>query len=125
MEATLPVYQPVSGLDTPSDDITHEAAMIQILHWIGITNPKHRATITKDCFANFHDLVRLDERDINNLIKELSSRTRADGRINLGTKKSKLMIGLLHWAKDFCHVSERPTISGLNQDDFMSQYKFL
>ena len=121
MEATLPVYQPVSGLDTPSDDITDEAAMIQILHWIGIINPEHRATIIQDCFANFRDLVRLDERNINNMIKELSSRTQADGRINLGTKKSKLMMGLLHWAKDFGRVSERPTISGLNQDDFLSQ----
>jgi Tfp pilus assembly protein PilO len=55
------------------------------------------------------------------MIKELSSRTQADGRINLGTKKSKLMIGLLHWAKDFGRVSEKPTISGLNQDDFMNQ----
>jgi uncharacterized protein YegL len=122
MEATAaPAYQPVTGLDTPPEDISNDEAMIQILHWIGITNPEHKNTIIRDCFANFRDLVRLDERNINNMIKELSSRTQADGRINLGTKKSKLMIGLLHWAKDFGRVSEKPTISGLNQDDFMNQ----
>lgn len=115
------LYQPVAHDAIPPDGISDEAAMIQMLHWIGITSQEQRSIIINDCFSDFRDLVRLDQKNINDMIKELSSRTLADGRINLGTKKSKLMVGMLHWAKDFGRISEKPTISGLNKAAFLDQ----
>lgn len=114
-------YVPVAGLEIPPEDISDEHSMIQMLHWIGITSVEQRTTITTDCFADFRDLARLDEKNISNMIKELSGRTSNDGRINVGTKKSKLLMGMLHWVQDFARVSEKPSIVGLNQSMFLDQ----
>ena len=95
--------------------------MTQMLHWIGITERTHLATIIADCFADFRDLARLDEKNINSMIKELSSRTTADGRVVLGTKKSRLLLSMLHWTQDFARISQKPSIVGLNQATFLDQ----
>lgn len=121
MEDLRHIYQPVTGPTIPPDNINDQDAMIQMLHWIGITNHDQRHTIINECFSDFRDLVRLDKKNIDDMIKELGGRTVADGRINLGTKKSKLIIGMLHWAKDFGRVSERPSIAGLTQSAFLDQ----
>jgi hypothetical protein len=55
------------------------------------------------------------------MIKELSSRTTADGRVVLGTKKSRLLLSMLHWTQDFARISQKPSIVGLNQATFLDQ----
>jgi len=120
-EEPRPVYQPVAGMEVPRADLSDQDAMIQMLHWIGIVNVEQRNIIIRDCFSDFRDLVRLDEKDISNMIKDLGGRTAAGGRLNLGTKKSKLMTGMLHWAKDFGRVSEKPSIEGMSQATFLDE----
>jgi hypothetical protein len=45
-------YQPVAGQNFPPEGISDEDSMTQMLHWIGITERTHLATIIADCFAD-------------------------------------------------------------------------
>ena len=55
--------------------------------------------------------------DITELVSSMRERPAAD-RITMGMRKVKKLRALIHWVKDFCRISEPPTLDGLDKDSF-------
>ena len=50
-----------------------------------------------------------------------ASRTKTDGRILFGTRRTKLLKALIHWNEDFFRVSQLPSIVRLTKNIFKAQ----
>ena len=75
-----------------------------ILTWIGIEQPAIRERIRTEGFESFDDLLAMREKDIRGLSESYYRRTIADGRIIFGLRKTRYMIGLIHWVQDFVRI---------------------
>ena len=84
-----------------------------ILNWIGFDQPVTRERIRTEGFELFEDLLAMKEKDICDLSESYSRRIVADGRIIFGLRKSRYMIGLIHWVQDFGRVGKTPSIVGI------------
>ena len=84
-----------------------------ILTWIGIEQPAIRERIRTEGFESFDDLLAMREKDIRGLSESYYRRTIADGRIIFGLRKTRYMIGLIHWVQDFVRIGQSPTINGI------------
>ena len=81
--------------------------------------PAQRQAIQTHSIAIFSDVKMLTEKDITQLSTDFSSRTAANGRMNVGTRRTKRLKALLHWVQDFHRVSNTPSIVGLSQATFL------
>jgi hypothetical protein len=84
-----------------------------ILTWIGFEQQAIRERIRTEGFESFDDLLAMKEKDIRDLSESYSRRTVADGRIIFGLRKTRYMIGLIHWVQDFVRIGQSPTIDGI------------
>ena len=55
------------------------------------------------------------EKDISDLPTDFYGRAQANGKIQIGMLKTKIMKALLHRVKDFYHISGYPTIVYFNE----------
>ena len=110
-------YRFVDG-DTPAiDGIDEDDTILQCLFWMSFTRAQ-RSTLTDEAIGTYDDIRMLTMSDIEMMAKDYASRTIADGRMNWGGRKLKLMKGLVHWTQDFYRVSRTPSITGLTKDTF-------
>ena len=59
------------------------------------------------------------EKDSSDLSTEFSGRTQDNGKIQFGMRRTKRTKALLHWVKDFYHISGDPTIVEINEVMFI------
>jgi hypothetical protein len=78
--------------------------------WIGIDNAGTRNHIQVEGFAEFSDVMTINEKDVRYLAEPYGRRTAANGRYIFGVRRIKYVIGLIHWVQDFPHVNENPSL---------------
>ena len=89
----------------------------QCLNWIGFT-ALQRQKITSESFITLQEVLNHSEKDIIQLAESFAKRTPAAQRIVFGQRRTKLLIALVHWCKDFRRVDKFASIDGLNEDSF-------
>ena len=104
-----------------STGISERNSIRQIVHWIGFRGQQNINTIVDDAFSGFSDIRVLTEKYMTNMSSGFALQTQADRRILFGTRRKKLLKGLIHWNEDFFCVSQLPSIVGLNQNIFKAQ----
>ena len=91
----------------------------QCLDWIGFGIPNQQASISTEAgFNSLNDLNDIEEKDIWDMADSFQKRTIAN-RINFGMRRTKWLIAMMHWVKDFSQCSRQPTI-----DDFVMANDF-
>jgi hypothetical protein len=70
-----------------------------ILEYCHFPEPASRIAIANDGFGSFNDISHLEHADIANLSKGFSTRTQANGRINFGLERIKLLKSVVDWTQ--------------------------
>ena len=91
----------------------------QCLNWIGFIAVQ-RARVCEDSFQDLDDFLSRSEKDIRTLEERFARRTPAAARVVFGQRKTKLLIAMTHWVKDFRRIDLSPTIAGLNEASFIA-----
>ena len=111
MAAAPPVVAPVAPALTP---------IHQVLEWIGFLDNAHRNAICNE--GGFDDLsgfIGVTETDLRDMAESFEKRSAANGRITFGMRRTKWLVGVMHWVQDFDRCSQVPTINGINDADAM------
>ena len=98
--------------------ITETDIIRQSLAWMGFNTDAQRSRILDEAFGSFEDIRSTDESDIDAMVKDLTARAQANGRILVGIRRTKLLKGFAHWIQDFNRISGTPDIEGLNMRTF-------
>jgi hypothetical protein len=53
----------------------------------------------------------LKEKDIREIAESFTKRTIGDGRFLFGIRRTRLLIGMVHWVQDFARVGETPSMN--------------
>ena len=115
-------YGFLNGNDTIPIGINEDNSIQQIIHWIGFTTPNQRTSVFNDSIGSWDDIRMFSEKDMNNMARDFAGRaTGLGGRINFGIRRTKKLIGLVHWVEDFYRVSNIPSIEGLSKVTFSTQ----
>ena len=91
--------------------------MDQVLTWIGFEAEGTRARLQEEGFESFADVMEMKAQDVRDLADSYVRRTVADGRAIFGLRRTRYMIGLVHWVHDFQRVGKEPTLLGINNAD--------
>jgi hypothetical protein len=83
------------------------------LLWIGFDQEVTRERLRAEGFDTFDDLNGMKEKDIRDLVDSFTRCTVADGRTIFGLKRTRHLIGLIHWVQDFARVGETPSLDGI------------
>ena len=86
------------------------------LTWIGFENEATRARIRVEGFAEFSDLMTMNDKDIRDLAESYGRRTAADGRFIFGIRRIKYLIGMIHWVQDFARIGRQPSLGEFEGD---------
>ena len=101
-------------MDIPNDDVVVAPPMMDTaLLWIGFDQEATRERLRAEGFDTFIDLNGMKEKDIRDLADSYTRRTVADGRAIFGLKRTRYLIGLVHWVQDFARVGETPSLDGI------------
>lgn len=87
--------------------------MDTILAWIGFEQEATRALLMEEGFESFSDVLAMKEKDVRDLADSYGRRTIADGRAIFGLRRTRYLIGLIHWVQDYQRIGEIPTIVGI------------
>ena len=75
--------------------------------WIGFENEATGNRLPAEGrLTTFEDIDSVKEKDIRELAESYGRRTINDGRFIFGVRRTKHLIGLVHWVQDFGRVSE-------------------
>ena len=80
--------------------------MDTVLMWVGFEQEATRNRIREEGFESFGDLATMKEKDIRDLAESYGRRTVADGRYIFGLRRTRYLIGLIHWVQDFARVGQ-------------------
>ena len=83
---------------------------LAMLH-IGFVNLGVRQRLRDEGLASFDDLKSLTEKDIRDVAETFGQRTANDGRFIFGIRRTRLLIGLVHWVQDFGRIGETPNMT--------------
>ena len=95
--------------------------MKQVLYWIGFRVASSQQVFIEDAFGLFNDVRMLTENDISRMASNFSSRTRANGRMNSGTRQIKYIKEFTYWVQYFYRISGLPSIVVLSEVTFKPQ----
>ena len=98
------------------DDVVEQApppVMDTILTWIGFEQEATRELLLEEGFESFVDVLAMREKDVRDLADSYGRRTVADGRAIFGLRRTRYLIGLIHWVQDYQRIGEEPTIVGI------------
>ena len=112
------VHGPVVVVDSPL--LTEIETINQSLYWIGFEVMAHRTNLINESIGLLDDVQSLNQKDVLSFSTDWSGRTNANGRFNIGSRRSKLLQAFVHWVQDFHRVSGTVTIVGLDQNTFKS-----
>lgn len=83
------------------------------LTWIGFEQEATRQLLLEEGFESFADVLAMKEKDVRDLADSYGRRTVADGRSIFGLRRTRYLIGLIHWAQDYQRIGEEPSIVGI------------
>lgn len=86
------------------------------LQWIGFDNVATRNRLRDEGLSTFNDLRSMKEKDIRDLAESYGRRTAGDGRFIFGIRRTRYLLGLIHWVQDFGRVGEVPSLVGFEDD---------
>lgn len=95
--------------------------MEMALSWIGFNNPAQRNSLVAEGFSELTDLLDVNEKDIRDMADGFMRRTAAAGRMTIGLRRTKLLIGMVHWAQDKRRVSSPIALGTLTEADFREE----
>ena len=98
----------------------HINEMYIALQYIGFDTQAVRPQLRAEGLTHFVDLQSLKERDIQDIAESFAKRTDNDGRYLFGIRRTRLLIGLIHWVQDFARINKNPIINQYigEADDF-------
>ena len=102
------IIEPIDAPPAVAPQIVN--AMDTALMWIGFDNVATRNRIQVEGFAEFRDLMTMNEKDVRDLAESYGRRTAADGRFIFGVRRIKYLIGMIHWVQDFTRIGESPSL---------------
>ena len=102
----VPLVPPLAAMD-PMD---------LALEWIGFAIAGTRERIRVEGFGSFDDLNSMKEKDIRDLAESYGRRTVGDGRFIFGIRRTKYLIGLVHWVQDFTRINGTPSMDVFDGD---------
>jgi len=94
------------------DDVV-PPVMDTILSWIGFEQDDTRERLLQEGFESFADVLAMREKDVRDLADSYGRRTIADGRAIFGLRRTRYLIGLIHWVQDYQRIGEEPTLLGI------------
>ena len=112
-------YVFVEGADPAPAVIDEQDQILQIFHWIGFTDAQSNR-LYNDSLQTYNDFLMADEKEINNIAKDYSSRP-GNQRISFGNRRVKKLQAVMHWAQDHRRTSRQPSIEGMSEDEFNAQ----
>jgi hypothetical protein len=81
------------------------------LGYIGFDNAIVRNRLRNEGLQDFSDMKSLKEKDIRDIAESFTKRTVGDGRFLFGIRRTRLLIGMVHWVQDFARVGETPSMN--------------
>ena len=111
----------VGGQVITTTNLSEEAIIKQVLHWIGFRSDTAKNSIVDDGLQSFNDIKQMSEEDINSMATSFANRTAVNGRMFLGTRRIKYLKSFSHWVRDFYRTSSIPSIVGLSEETFKFQ----
>jgi hypothetical protein len=109
----LPYHYAFQTMDIPDEVVIAPPMIDTALLWIGFEQEATRERLRTEGFDTFDDLHSMKEKDIRDLADSYTRRTVADGRTIFGLKRTRYLIGLIHWVQDFARVGETPSLDGI------------
>ena len=114
-------YVYVTGDTEDPEVITEELQIKQSLHWIGFGTDSMKDKLYNDWTSSFSNLFTMNFDDIDTMAKDYVNWTLILGKLNFGIRRIKKLKALLHWAQNFCHISEQSSVEGMTGSDFFMQ----
>ena len=74
-----------------------------------------------DSISSFSDLFTMNFDNVDTMANYYVNRTLILGKSNFGICRIKKLKALLHWAKDFFCILERPSVEGMTGNNFLMQ----
>ena len=102
-------------------NLSEEAIIKQVLHWIGFRTDTAKNSIVDDGLQLFNDIKQMSDEDVNSMATSFANRTALNGRMFLGTRRIKYLKAFAHWVRDFYRTSSIPSIVGLSEETFKLQ----
>ena len=87
------------------------------LQWIGFDNAATRDRLRDEGFSTFDDLKSMKEKDIRDLAESYGQRTQGDGRFIFGIRRTRYLLGMIHWVQDFGRVGKNPSLDGFDDPE--------
>ena len=114
----VPPIPPAANLQQPPAPIMNEMNLA-LIH-IGFTQLGVRTRLRDEGLTSFNDLKSLTDKDIRDVAETFGRRTANDGRFIFGIRRTRLLIGLVHWVQDFGRIGETPCMTEFinNPDGF-------
>ena len=112
------VYTIVTGAAPAVAGISESDIVLQSLVWIGFNTNAQYQRIMNEAFGNFEDEKSTSEGDIKAYAKDLTARSRPNGQIIVGIRRTRLLKGFTHWVRDFSRVSGTLDIEGMDESAF-------
>ena len=98
--------------------LSEEDTIRQILFWIGFDVQANRDNLMNESIGSLDDVLSITQKDVLAFSTDWASRTAANGKFHIGTRRSKMLQAFVHWVQDFQRVSGVVSIVGLNQLGF-------
>lgn len=88
------------------------------LEWIGFATANDRNSIREEGgLETLSDFIDLTEKDLKDMANSFAKRTAAQGRINFGMRRIKLILGIMHWVQDKDRCSRGASVVGIADAD--------
>ena len=99
-----------------------EQNLRSVLNWIGFS-ALQRQRLCAEAFAVLDDFVEMTPKEVRQLEESFAKRTPAGNRIIFGQRRTRYLIALIHWVKDFRRINLPPDILGLDADGLRAELK--
>ena len=93
-----------------------------VLNWIGFTAVQRRRLCDK-AFTVLDDFEEMTVKDVRQLEESFAKRTPAASRIIFGQRRTRHLIALIHWVRDFRRINLPPDIEGLDAGGLRAELK--
>ena len=98
--------------DDGNGSVVNDADEMELaLGYIGFDNAIVRNRLRNEGLQDFSDMKSLKEKDVRDIAESFTKRTVGDGRFLFGIRRTRLLIGMVHWVQDFARVGETPSMN--------------
>ena len=114
-------YVYVTGVMEAPEAITEEFHIKQYMRWVRFVTDSMKDNIYDDSISSFSYLLIINFDYVYTMAKYYLNRTLILGELNISIRRIKKLKALLHWAQEFCRISERLLVEGMTGDNFLMQ----